>query len=205
MTRITAKRAIAVLGILTTSCTGLASSSSWFKEVRSTFLGNPIKATMEIPNILELAEEDVAPRQKGNSEADKRRGSPEITRHSVRNQRVLSPFLRVAKTVMGGGMLLNKVGVKVIGWSTGRNMEASESPTYQAGLRRFYQSADIDQNGTICERELAIRVRSLGFWWLRDSQIKELFVRADKNSNGSISFEEFVQETPKALLAKLAK
>ena len=205
MTRIAAKRAIAILGVLTTSCTGLALSSSWFQEVRSTFLGKPIEATIEIPNILELTEEDVALRQKENSEAYKRRRSFENTRHPERNQSVFSPFVRVAKTVMGGGILLNKVRVKVIRWTSGRNMEASESPTYLAGLERFFQSADTDQNGTICEGELAITVRSLGFWWLRDSQIKELFVRADKNSNGSISFEEFVQETPKALLARLAK
>ena len=205
MVRVVTTTAIAVVA-LASSCTGLASASSWFEEVRSTFLGNPIGAQKVILPILDLAGKDTALLQHKDLETTHQTPRTSgVTRRSETIRGVFSPVIQVAKTVMGGGLLLNKVRVKLIGLKTDRLTEASESPTLQAGLQRFFQNADSDQNGVICERELTSTVRSLGFWWLGDNQMRGLFDRADKDRNGSISFEEFVQETPRALLVKLAR
>merc|ERR1719488_156535 len=87
-------------------------------------------------------------------------------------------------------------------------VDTSESPFGQLVLKRMFEAADKDGNGTLDREEIRDALRALGFTFVQDKQIEQIMGRADENSDEVIDFEEFVKEAPKSLrtnLVKLAK
>merc|ERR1711988_417997 len=73
-------------------------------------------------------------------------------------------------------------------------VDTSESPFGQLVLRRMFEYADKDGNGTLDKDEVTAALKDLGFDFYDEKQV--------------IDFEEFMKETPTTLrrgLVKLAK
>jgi len=67
---------------------------------------------------------------------------------------------------------------------------------------------DKNRDGVVDEKELAMAFKALGFTWLEQKQVSGILKRADKDENGLIDYNEFIDELPKTLrtnLIKLAK
>jgi len=87
-------------------------------------------------------------------------------------------------------------------------VDTSESAFGQIVLRRMFEAADKDGNGTLDRQEIKDALYALGFTFIEDKQMDKIMGRADLDGNEVIDFEEFVKETPKTLrvsLVKLAK
>ena len=87
-------------------------------------------------------------------------------------------------------------------------VDTSESPFGQIVLKRLFEAADKDGNGTLDREEIKDALYALGFTFVKDKQLDTIMTRADMDGNDVIDFEEFVRETPKTLrtgLVKLAK
>lgn len=87
-------------------------------------------------------------------------------------------------------------------------VDTSESKFGQLVLRRMFEYADKDGNGTLDREEVKAALLDLGFDFLDSKQVSTLMKKADSDKNEVIDFEEFVASTPKALrtnLVKLAK
>mmetsp|Transcript_62578 Transcript_62578/g.171908 ORF Transcript_62578/g.171908 Transcript_62578/m.171908 type:complete len:122 (+) Transcript_62578:149-514(+) len=106
---------------------------------------------------------------------------------------------------------LNKLRGKVIAEHTrviSAFVSTSESPFGQIVLKKMFEAADADGNGTLDKEEVGAALRALGFNHLKDSQIEGIVNRADVDDDEVIDFEEFVKSTPATLrtnLIKLAK
>lgn len=123
---------------------------------------------------------------------------------------LLSPLVQFMKGILGDEKL-NKVRGKVIGMHSdviGSFVGTSETVLGDAVLRSLFKLADKNGDGTINEEELQIALRSLGFSWLQEKQVKGIFKRADLDENGALDMDEWMKEAPKTLrtnLVKLAK
>ena len=87
-------------------------------------------------------------------------------------------------------------------------VDTSVSPVGTIALKKLFQLADMDHNGSIDRDELGAALRKLGFSHLSTKQIDQILNRADKDDNFEIDYDEFVREAPKTLktnLVKLAK
>merc|ERR1712199_33349 len=87
-------------------------------------------------------------------------------------------------------------------------VDTSESKFGQLVLKRMFEYADKDGNGTLDKEEGRSALKDLGFDFLNEKQVEKMLKDADKDQNDVIDFEEFVKATPKALrvnLVKLAK
>ena len=87
-------------------------------------------------------------------------------------------------------------------------VDTSESAFGQLVLKRMFEAADKDGNGTLDKEEVREALHALGFKFIQEKQIDQIFKRGDVNNDDVIDFEEFVKETPKTLrtsLIKLAK
>merc|ERR1712147_312149 len=87
-------------------------------------------------------------------------------------------------------------------------VDTSESPFGQLVLRRMFDYADKDGNGSLDKEEVRAALNDLGFTFIDNKQVDLIFKKADSDKNEVIDFEEFVKETPKTLrtsLVKLAK
>ena len=122
----------------------------------------------------------------------------------------LAPFVVMTKKVMGDAEL-NKLRGKVISMHSqviGSFVETAETEFGDQVLRKLFELADTDQNGTVEEEELAVALQALGFSHLKDKQLSGIFQRADADSNGTIDYEEWKKMAPSTLrtnLIKLAK
>merc|ERR1711990_1016286 len=90
----------------------------------------------------------------------------------------------------------------------GAFVDTSESAFGQIVLRRLFEAADKDDNGTLDREEIREALNSLGFTFIDNKNLDKIMTRADDNGDEVIDFEEFVKETPKTLrmsLVKLAK
>ena len=121
-----------------------------------------------------------------------------------------TPLVKLTSRIMGKQRFLSFRG-KVIGEHTKviqAFVETADSPFGCMALKRLFEIADMDGNGTIDEEELKIALKKLGFSHLKDEQISKILERADGDDNCVIDYDEFVAEAPKTLkvnLVKLAK
>jgi len=125
-------------------------------------------------------------------------------------QGIFAPAVLATKELMGTKEL-NKLRASVIAEHTkviSSFVDTSESAFGQIVLRRMFEAADKDGNGTLDRQEVQEALRALGFTFIQDAQMDKIMDRADIDGNDVIDFEEFVKETPKTLrtsIVKLAK
>jgi len=123
---------------------------------------------------------------------------------------IFAPAVIGAKQVLGTKEL-NTLRGDVIGVHSkviAAFVDTSESPFGQIVLKRMFEAADKDGNGSLDKEEVREALHALGFKFVKEKQIGQIFSRADLDGNEVIDFEEFVQEAPKTLrtsLVKLAK
>jgi hypothetical protein len=84
-------------------------------------------------------------------------------------------------------------------------VDTHESPFGQIVLRKMFEAADKDDNGTLDRQEIQDALHALGFTFVEDKQLDQIFKRADSNKDEVIDFEEFVKETPRTLRSSLIK
>ena len=190
--------------------------------------GNSVKtltaatATADLPYFIDMKESsrqdegvstDTTPKQSAATTieaAPKKKATAPKKGGAVHKEGIFSPVVLAGKAILGDEQL-NKVRAKAI--SMHSNVIASfvdthELPAGQVALKTLFTVADKNGDGTICEDELNAALKSLGFTWLKEKQVKGIFQRADTDENGAIDFQEFMNEAPKTLrtnLAKLAK
>jgi hypothetical protein len=125
-------------------------------------------------------------------------------------QGIFAPAVLGAKKIMGTKEL-NKLRADVIAQHTkviNAFVDTSESPFGQIVLRKLFEAADKDDSGGLDKQEIQDALNALGFTFMKDKEIKQIFKRGDTNKDEVIDFEEFVKESPKTLrvsLVKLAK
>lgn len=125
-------------------------------------------------------------------------------------QGVFAPLVVSAKSI-AGEKEINKLRGQVIAEHTkviSALVDTSESPFGQIVLKQMFEAADKDGNGTLDKEEVREALHALGFTFVEDKQLAQVFKRGDLNGDEVIDFEEFVKETPKTLrtsLIKLAK
>jgi hypothetical protein len=120
---------------------------------------------------------------------------------------VFAPIVKGTKRVMGEKEL-NKLRADVIAQHTkviSAFVDTSESPFGQIVLSRLFEAADKDGNGTLDREEVRDALHALGFKFIEDKQLDQIFARGDTDDNQVIDFEEFVKETPKTLRSSLIK
>ena len=123
---------------------------------------------------------------------------------------IFAPLVLGAKQAMGE-QELKEFRASVIAKHSkviGKFVDTSESKFGQLVLKRMFEYADKDGNGTLDKEEVKSALLDLGFDFMNEKQIEKLLKDADKDQNDVIDFEEFVTATPKALrinLVKLAK
>jgi len=121
-----------------------------------------------------------------------------------------APLVVGAKNVMGTKEL-NALRADIIGKHTkviSAFVDTSESSFGQLVLRRMFEAADKDGNGTLDREEILDALHALGFTFVKEKQLDQMIGRGDVNDDDVIDFEEFVTEAPRSLrtnLVKLAK
>lgn len=125
-------------------------------------------------------------------------------------QGIFAPLVLGAKRVMGEQELKELRAAVITKHSKviAEFVDTSESPFGQLVLRRMFEFADKDGNGSLDKEEVRSALNDLGFDFLNAKQVDQIVKRADADQNEVIDFEEFVKETPKVLrtnLVKLAK
>ena len=128
----------------------------------------------------------------------------------VTDQGLFAPLVLGAKAVMGEQELKELRAAVIAKHSKviANFVDTSESPFGQLVLRRMFEYADKDGNGTLDKAEVQAALYDLGFDFLNEKDTDKIVKKADKDKNEVIDFEEFVKETPKVLrvnLVKLAK
>jgi len=154
--------------------------------------------------IMDIPPTPVVAPQKKTPAPKKKKANP------AHKEGVFSPIVVVAGTILGQDQLI-KVRAKVISIHSDlikSFVGTSDSAFGQTVLRQLFKYVDADNSGYIDKEELSVALSLLGFKWLKEKQVNGIFKRADKNGDGEISLEEFMDEAPKTLkvnLVKLAK
>jgi hypothetical protein len=142
--------------------------------------------------------------------APKKKPAPKKKANAAHKEGVFSPIVVIAGTLLGPEQL-NKVRAKVISLHSDlikSFVGTSDSAFGQTVLQQLFKYVDADNSGFIDKEELSVALSLLGFKWLKEKQVNGIFDRADKNGDGIISMEEFMDEAPRTLktnLVKLAK
>jgi len=123
---------------------------------------------------------------------------------------LFAPLVLGAKAVMGEQNLKEMRAAVISKHSKviSEFVDTSESPFGQLVLKRMFEYADKDGNGTLDKEEVRAALLDLGFDWLDERKVAQIVDKADADDNDVIDFEEFVKETPTTLrrnLVKLAK
>merc|ERR1719281_1989738 len=123
---------------------------------------------------------------------------------------VFAPLVLGAKQVMGEQELKEFRAAVIAKHSKviADFVDTSESKFGQLVLKRMFEYADKDGNGTLDREEVRAALLDLGFDFYDEKQVEKIINTADKDNNDVIDFEEFVNSTPKTLrvgLVKLAK
>jgi len=122
---------------------------------------------------------------------------------------VFSPVVYWAKGLLGDEKL-NNVRAKFISVHSDaiKNfVSTADSDSGTKVLKVLFDAADKNKNGKIEAEELEAALKTLGFRFLKEKQIKGIFARAG-GEKGYITLEEWMEEAPKTLktnLVKLAK
>lgn len=122
-------------------------------------------------------------------------------------QGVFAPAVKGAKAVLGT-QELNKLRAEVIGQHSKvitKFVDTSDSQFGQLVLKRMFEYADKDNNGTLDRQEVQDALHALGFDFVGEKQLDIIFNRADADGDEVIDFEEFVSDTPKTLRSSLIK
>ena len=120
---------------------------------------------------------------------------------------LFAPVVTGAKALLGE-QELNKLRGEVIAQHSkviSAFVDTSESPFGRLVLRRMFEAADKDGNGTLDRQEVRDALHALGFTFIEKKQIDQIIGRGDLNGDEVIDFEEFVKETPKTLRSSLIK
>jgi len=120
---------------------------------------------------------------------------------------LFAPLVKGTKAVMGEKEL-NKLRAEVIAQHSkviSAFVDTSDSPFGQIVLKQLFEAADKDGNGTLDRGEIRDALHALGFTFVEDKQLDQIFKRGDLDGNQVIDFEEFVKETPKTLRSSLIK
>jgi hypothetical protein len=144
------------------------------------------------------------------AEAPKPKPKPKEPKRAAWREGIFAPAVLATKKVLGE-QELKEFRASVIAKHSkviGKFVDTSESKFGQLVLKRMFEYADKDGNGTLDAEEVRSALKDLGFDFLNEKQVEKLLKDADKDQNDVIDFEEFVKATPKALrinLVKLAK
>jgi len=120
---------------------------------------------------------------------------------------LFAPAVLGAKTVLGEKNL-NSLRGKVIAEHSkviASFVDTSESPFGQIVLKQLFEAADTDKSGALDREEVKAALNALGFKFIKDKQLDQIFARGDMDGNEVIDFEEFVKEAPKTLRSSLIK
>ena len=168
---------------------------------------SPVKA-VEMPYFMEETKiessESPAPKQLKKPKKPIKKKGP------AHKEGIFSPLVYGAKNVLGDAEL-NKLRAKFISMHSSvitDFVKTYETPFGSAVARKLFAEIDVNKDGTIDEKELALAFEKLGFTWLKEKQIGGIMKRADKDGNGVIDYEEYSMELPRTLktnLIKLAK
>jgi len=167
-----------------------------YTDVTATTSEQSSKLIMDIPPT------PVAPKKK--------KPAPKKKANAAHKEGVFSPIVIAAGTLLGPDQL-NKVRAKAISIHSDlikSFVGTSDSAIGQTVLQQLFKYVDADNSGYIDKEELSVALSLLGFKWLKEKQVNGIFDRADKNGDGIISTEEFMDEAPRTLktnLVKLAK
>ena len=148
----------------------------------------------------------------GGSEEESKPAQKEESKPAQKGHKkegLLSPFVVLGKEILGEKELTQvraqviKIHSKVIG----QFVDTAGSDTGEIVVKALFELADVDNNGTVDEKELSDALKAIGLK-MDDKTIDMAFNRTDKDSSGSIDYEEWKKALPKILkqnLAKLAK
>jgi len=87
-------------------------------------------------------------------------------------------------------------------------VDTSDSEFGQSVLKRLFETADKDGNGSLDREEIREAMKSLGFVATTDKDLDKIMKKADRDDNEVIDYEEFVKAAPLVLknqLTQLAK
>ena len=61
-------------------------------------------------------------------------------------------------------------------------------------LRHIFNLVDTDNSGCVNKSEVTVALNLLGFKWLKEKHVGEIFERANANGDLEISLDEFMDE-----------
>merc|ERR1719171_770751 len=99
---------------------------------------------------------------------------------AVVQEGIFAPAVKLTAQAMGRKEL-NAFRAKVIAEHTkviSAFVDTSESKFGQIALRRLFEAADKDGNGTLDKQEVRSALNALGFEWLGEKQVQKIFKRA---------------------------
>lgn len=138
------------------------------------------------------------------------KAEPNPEKREAWREGIFAPLVLGAKAVMGEQELKELRAAVIAKHSKviAEFVDTSESPFGQLVLRKMFEYADKDGNGSLDKEEVKAALYDLGFDFLDEKQLAKMMDKADADGNDVIDFEEFAKNTPRALrtnLVKLAK
>mmetsp|Transcript_113852 Transcript_113852/g.284783 ORF Transcript_113852/g.284783 Transcript_113852/m.284783 type:complete len:193 (-) Transcript_113852:343-921(-) len=124
---------------------------------------------------------------------------------------IFTPVVQGAKAVLGEGEVQKMRGqaIKAHCDMMQAFLDTSDTPFGKIALKKIFELADEDGSGQLDKEELKAALKKLGFEWLDDdAKLEKLLSKGDKDDDGLIDFDEFVNAAPGILkqnLIKLAK
>lgn len=159
---------------------------------------------VSLPNLADNNEEQAAP-------APEKKAAPTATKKEKgKNEGIFSPVVYAGYEVLGDKEIKKMRGKFIAKHADiiSKFVKTSESEFGASVLRSLFELCDKDGNGSIDKEELQGGLSSLGFSWIDEKKIEQIFKRADADSNGMLDVDEWIIEAPKTLktnLIKLAK
>merc|ERR1719453_2864981 len=127
------------------------------------------------------------------------KAEPKPEKREAWREGLFAPLVLGAKAVMGE-QELKELRASVIAKHSkviANFVDTSESKFGQLVLRRMFEYADKDGNGTLDKEEVRAALLDLGFDFMDQKQVDTIMKKADSDKNEVIDFEEFCTSTPK--------
>jgi len=123
---------------------------------------------------------------------------------------VFTPIVKGAKVIVGEARINEIRGKAIKAHSEVMTslIDTHDTEFGEATLKRLFDAADVDGNGTIDLEEMTLALNRLGFTWLDEAKTQKIVNKGDLNGDDVIDFEEFKKLAPMVLrqnLMKLAK